>query len=102
MTSSSETLPFRVAEKLYYIYVGNLVVDTECQEINKFLTDKFPLNKFEIEKLPRRESAKSVVFKIGANESLLPELLSEDNWPVGLKLKKFHFLRKLSNGGQQE
>ncbi|KAJ3639055.1 hypothetical protein Zmor_008712 [Zophobas morio] len=88
-------LTFKAAIKKRYIYVGNLSLDCKSNAIQDYLMSKFPERNFEVEQLPKRDSARSIAFKITVDEDMFNKLLCEDIWPSGVVIKKFHFFRSI-------
>lgn len=46
------------------MYAGNFALGTTNGQVLNYLRSKFPQDEFAVEDLPKRESAKSVSFKI--------------------------------------
>lgn len=77
-----------------YIYSGNFALGTLSEQVLESLKGKFPQDDFIIEDLPKRESTRSVAFKITADCSLLDSLMDCDTWLEGIRTKKFFFARQ--------
>lgn len=71
-------------------------LDTECESIEQYLKSKFSNRQFRVENLPKRDNAKSIAFKVTADEDLFSYLMNAEIWPTGVLVKKFHFLRKVN------
>lgn len=85
----SETL--KAAEKKLWVYLGRVHPETTEDNVLKYLNGKYPDLSFECEKLPTK--GKNNSFKIGADIKLENEIYSEDFWPRGVAIKRFHFFR---------
>ena len=84
----------RAVQRKAYVYVGNLMLDTEEKDLTNFLKSKFPNREFLIEALSKRDNAKSISFKVTLDQEIFNECLKEDLWPSGIIVKKFYFLKK--------
>lgn len=92
--ASSSTVPgLKAAPKKVFIYAGNFEVSTDDRQLDDYLQRKFPQREITIEKLPKRENAKSVAFKITADHDLLNVLNDSEIWPENILIKRFKFFR---------
>lgn len=89
---------FSAVPKRVWLYVGHVGVNVEESHIENHLKEKFPSKSFVIEKLPKRVTANTVSFKIGADLSLLDDIYRPENWPLGVVIRRFRFFRE-TNGG---
>lgn len=85
------------ADRQSFVYAGNLHVETTIEDMNTYLKSKLPNEQFSVEKLPKREEAKSVSFKITVNSTLYSTLMNASFWEMNVIVKKFHFFRKKEN-----
>lgn len=93
-TKKSSSLLIKSAERQSYVYVGNLHIETTPEVLSNYLVDQFPSEKFTIEQLPKRDSAKSVAFKVGVRSSLYESLMDESLWAIDIIVKKKYFFRE--------
>lgn len=93
-TRKSDHTLLRAVVRKKFLYAGNFDPRTTTDEVLGYLQKNFPQEHFTVEKLPKRETAKSVAFKIGSSSILFPSLMSGDFWPQGIRVKKFQFLNK--------
>uniref|UniRef100_A0A1Y1NJF7 Uncharacterized protein n=1 Tax=Photinus pyralis TaxID=7054 RepID=A0A1Y1NJF7_PHOPY len=85
---------FCAIQKRAWLYVGRVALGTENSKIKNYLTEKFPNSQFEVEQLPKRDDARSIAFKVGADIELIDELYKGENWPAGVFIKQFRFFRR--------
>jgi hypothetical protein len=86
-------LNLSAAPRKIYIYAGNFELNTEEKAILEHLQTTFPHKQFQVERLPRRENAKSVAFKVTADYDLLQQMNNDEIWPEGVLIKRFIFFR---------
>ncbi|XP_044762409.1 uncharacterized protein LOC123319475 [Coccinella septempunctata] len=84
---------FSGAIKRAWLYVGRVDQNATNSNVKNYLTMKFPGRDFYVEKLPKRDDANSVAFKVAADMSLMDELHRPETWPSGVVVKQFRFLR---------
>lgn len=80
------------------MYVGNLDLSTTEDDLLGYLKKKLPDDKFAVEILPKRVNARSIAFKVTVHSNRFSSLMDESFWAAGVKVKKFYFLRKKSEG----
>jgi hypothetical protein len=89
----AKSLNLSAAPRKIYIYAGNFELNTEEKAILEHLQTTFPHKQFQVERLPRRENAKSVAFKVTADYDLLQQMNNDEIWPEGVLIKRFIFFR---------
>ncbi|EFA12687.1 hypothetical protein TcasGA2_TC001994 [Tribolium castaneum] len=84
------------ANRKAYIYAGNFENSTK-EDVKDYLSKIFPNETIEVEKLTRRDDARSISFKIITDRRLLEHLYNPDNWPENVLIKRYQFFPKKQN-----
>lgn len=72
-----------------YVGLGRASLETTEDTVLKHLENKFPNERFSVEKLPQKETAKSRAFKVGANMEMIEQLYRGENWPRDTTVRRF-------------
>jgi hypothetical protein len=97
----AKSLNLSAAPRKIYIYAGHFELNTEEKAILEHLQTIFPQKQFQVERLPRRENAKSVAFKVTADYDLLQQMNNEEICPEGVLIKRFIFFSKREHGANK-
>lgn len=104
ITGTAETsnlaaeMSFAGAARRAWLYVGRVNPQVREEAIVGYLQGKFAGNTFSVERLPRRDSANSVAFKVSADLNILDDLKRPEMWPRGVLVKRFRFFRGREKG----
>ncbi|XP_044765982.1 uncharacterized protein LOC123322179 [Coccinella septempunctata] len=77
--------------KLCWLHLGRVNMNTNREQILDHLKKTFGRDDFVVEQLPKRDDAKSISFKIGADISLLSDVYAGDKWPENVTLRRYFF-----------
>lgn len=81
----------QAVEKKLWVYLGGTKPNTETKDVEDFLLEKFPQNKFAVVQLPTKDRHNS--FRIEADLQLKEAIYQTSLWPTGCFLKRFRFPR---------
>lgn len=86
---------FKGAERLAWLYVGNVNRNTTEENIRKFLEGQFNNETFLIEEIKKHETnhSKNKSFKVGFSFKILENLTQHDIWPRGVVVRRYNFFR---------
>lgn len=90
---------FRGAERLAWLYVGNVDRNTRVEDIRKFLEGQFDNEIFLIEEIKKHETNlnKNKSFKVGFNFRILESVAQNEIWPRGVVVRRYNFFRYNKN-----
>jgi hypothetical protein len=97
----AKSLNLSAAPRKIYIYAGHFELNIEEKAILEHLQTIFPQKHFQVERLPRRENAKSVAFKVTADYDLLQQMNNDEICPEGVLIKRFIFFSKREHGANK-
>lgn len=80
------------AEQKAWLYVGKINMKCTTEDVMKFLSDKFPGKKSQVE-LISNEGSSSRAFKVGIDYKLLEEVSKPEFWPQGVTVRRYRFFR---------
>lgn len=69
---------------------SSTLTGTSKDNLQNYLTVRFPKRQFRIEQLPLYRDGKLPCFKVLVDNAILDEFQDENFWPVGVKITKYH------------
>lgn len=86
---------FKGADRLAWLYVGNVNNNTKEGNIQKFLENQFENKNFIIEEIKKHESnhSKKKSFKVGFAFEILEDVVKQEIWPKGVVVRRYKFFR---------
>lgn len=92
----SQPLGFVGAARKAWLYVGRADRSTTAGQVEQHLKGRFSGQDFVVERLPVRDNANSIAFRVGADISLMDDLNKPSLWPKGIVVKRYRFFRPRS------